>query len=124
MKKIFAILAATTLLALGGAVVASASTPSGTISVGGIQSRTVQTGAYLTTSYQALLPQCPDSTWTAVSGGYYYDYPAPAADDISIRANQRDINGSGVQGWLIDSKSLTGGNARAIVVEVTCIKLA
>lgn len=126
MKKIIAVIGAVAAVSLIAVGVAAATTTLGPTTAGGLIVRTESEGITLSTSYQAVIPRCPDATWQAVGGGFYFDYPAPAADDITIRASQRDINGSGVQGWLIDAKwdASISGQSRAIVAEVECVKVA
>lgn len=83
-----------------------------------------QQGCALTTSYQNCQPvYCPDSTWTATGGGYYYDWNYAFADDIDIRGNLQ-VNNAGVQGWFVDAKwhATIPGEYRNIVVSVVCVR--
>ena len=83
-----------------------------------------QQGCSLTTSYvNCASVYCPDSTWTASGGGYYYDYNYPFADDIDIRASL-PVSNAGVQGWQVDAKwhAAIAGETRNIVVQVVCIR--
>ncbi len=83
----------------------------------------VSAGCNPTTTYADCDAFCPDATWTAASGGYYFDYPYPFADDIDIRASQHWMNGA-VEGWHWQFKwhAAVIGESRAVVVQVVCIR--
>lgn len=86
-------------------------------------SNVIANGCALSTAYTDCDVYCPDATWTASGGGYYFDYPYPFADDIDIRATQRETSGS-IPGWHVQAKWHTtiSGQSRNIVVQVVCIR--
>lgn len=123
-KSVVALVAALGLA--GTATFAVAVTPTGDDTVGNLTVRTVQTPhTNLISTYTAGIANCPDSSWVAVAGGYYFADPA-LVDDITIRASQRNEGSNGIQGWMVSAKadSIASGETREIVVEATCVKTA